>query len=200
MITLTSFQVMAVLLQVPNLRNKDYKELKAYSAELKYVKELKNHYKKKNKILNDLRKHSTFLIKEQKNFIKNKNLYMNKMKQFQNPKKRKRPNKRVGDLKISIYVSKIRQILKERPFLKNCYQKTLKITPFFIQGITSGLFKISKRGRIIDFKFISPQNKGIHSKNIINCLSFHLKKMVFPFPPHKRPIRILQTFKFKISR
>lgn len=199
-IALTSFQVTAVRLQIPDLSHKGYKELKAYSAELKYVKELKSQYIKKNKILNDLRKHSTFLIKEQKKFIKNKNLYTNKMKQFQSSKKRKKPNKRISDLKMSIYVSKIRQILKERPFLKDCYQKTLKTTPSLIQGITSGIFKIGKRGRIIDYKFISPKNKGIHSQTIINCLSFHITKMTFPFPPLKRPISILQTFKFEIFR
>ena len=202
-IGLTCFQGVAVVLKVPNLHKKGYKELKAYSKELKYVKELKNQYKKKNKILDDLRKYSTALIKEQKKFIIKKDLYTKKMKQFQIKKnfetKRKRPTKRIDDLKMVIYVAKIRRILKQQSFLKNCYQRELRENQSFIEGLTSGIFKISKQGHILDFKFISPYQRGLHSKNIMNCLSFHITRMIFPHPPHKKQIRILQTFEFKIS-
>ena len=188
LIAIISFHTHALNIKTPDLNEL---ELKAYSAELKFLKKLKREYQQKNKILDNLRVHSKSLIKAKKSYLKKRSVYKKNIAHFKNPTTK--------NLKISSYVSRVRNVLYQQRFLTDCFQRELNRNHLLKGGKALGILKINSSGSLENLKFTSPNPQGIRNKRVLNCLSQNIKKLKFPLPPHNTPISILQTFNFKIS-
>ena len=182
------------------------KELEAFKKELKYVKNLKSHYLKKEKILEGLTQESKKLLLAQKKYLNKKYTYKRNIRKFQRQKRGKRPYKKgygnknklkKSDFIVHHYVSKIRNLLKRKRIALHCKEKELnKLPSIFPEGITSSIMTIDSKGKLLRLKFISPQNNGHHNHNILRCLSQHIANINYPRPPIGQPITILQPFNF----
>ena len=188
LIAIISFHTHALNIKTPAINEL---ELKAYSAELKFLKKLKREYQQKNRILDSLRIHSKSLIKAQKSYLKKRSVYKKNITHFKNPN--------IKNLKISSYVSRVRNVLYQQRFLTDCFQRELNRNHLLKGGKALGILKINSSGNLENLKFTSPNGQGIRNKRVLNCLSQNIKKLTFPLPPHNKPISILQAFNFKVS-
>ena len=203
--SLTLLNVQSSEVKVPQ-KGLNKKEIEAFKKELKYIKNLKNQYLKKGKILNHLTLESKSLLKAKKSFLKKKYHYQRNIKKFQNLKRNRiikkegnqiRKPTKYNDFIASQYVSRVRKLLSKKRIALHCKNKESKKSPFTsYEGITSTLLTIDSDGHLLKLKFISPIENGVHNQSILNCLAQEITHVELPSPPINKTFTILQPFYF----